>query len=299
VVVAPVGGSAAHRHLITNQFRASLIRLPVLPCLLFVSLLPGAVTAQDRLFPDVPSFEFPLASPRLAGFAGRVIDESLGDDRFGAERKADVAIGEDFPVILLRRGPRPITFGFGVEVFGRFSLDDSKTAMISNDWLVGFNTHIDLSPWELDLRFHHESSHLGDEYAERFDADRIDWTREVLALWVGRRMGRFRAMGSVGNAVVDELDLSPWLAGAGLDYRSGSFTLLGLKTHLIAGAFTEAASATDWRLSSSAKVGLAFPGVRVGKELRLSLIGHDGLSTQRQFFRAESRYIGMEIEFQL
>ena len=29
------------------------------------------------------------------------------------------------------------------------------------------------------------------------------------------------------------------------------------------------------------------------------LIAHDGLSTQRQFFREESRYVGMEVRFDL
>ena len=199
----------------------------------------------------------------------------------------------------LRRGTRPITLGFGVQVTGRFSLDDSRSALISNDWQVGFNTHFNLASWELDLQFHHESSHLGDEYMRRFDARRVDWTREVLTLWVGYRTGGFRVMGSVGNAVVDELDLSPWLSSLGFDYRAGAFSLLGLRAHPVAGLFADGASATDWRISTSAKLGLAFPGARVGKELRLSLIGHDGLSTQRQFFRSSSRYFGVEIEFQL
>lgn len=271
-----------------------------LSCLgLLLAALPPPAPAQERFFPDLPSFELPLASPRIAGFAGRVIQESVGDDQFGDEREADVTIGEDFPVLALRRGARPVTLGFGVQVTGRFSLDDSKTALISNDWQVGFNVHADLAPWLLDLQFYHESSHLGDEYMRRFNASRVDWTREVLALWAGYRTARFRVMGSIGNAVVDELDLSPWLGSLGMDYRAGAFSLLGLRATPIAGVFFEGASATDWRISTSAKLGLAFPGARVGKELRLSLIGHDGLSTQRQFFRSSSRFVGMEIEFQL
>src|SRR5512134_1406877 len=108
----------------------------------------SGAAAQGRFFPSVRSFEPPLASPRVAGFAGRLISESVGDDQFGAEREADVTIGEDFPVIALRRGTRPITLGFGVQASGRFSLDDSKSALISNDWQVGFNVFADLAPWE-------------------------------------------------------------------------------------------------------------------------------------------------------
>jgi hypothetical protein len=268
-------------------------------CVAVLVLIPNRGKAQARFFPDVASFEFPLASPRLAGFAGRIIDERFGDDQFGAERKADVSIGEDFPIFALRKGPQPITLGFGVEVSGRFSLQDSKSAMISNDWMVGINTHFDISPWELDVQLYHESSHLGDEYADTFGAERIDWTREVFALWVGYRTGAFRLMGSTGSVLKDELALPRWIASVGLDFRGNGFTLFGQRAYPIAGVFTEAASATVWRLSHSAKFGLAFPGAREGKELRLSIVGHDGLSTQRQFFRHPSRYIGMEIELQL
>ena len=259
----------------------------------------SAAAAQDRFFPDVRSFEPPLASPRVAGFAGRLITESVGDDQFGDEREADVTIGEDFPILALRRGLRPITLGFGVQASGRFSLDDSRSALISNDWQVGFNVFADLAPWILDLQLYHESSHLGDEYIKRFGASRLDWTREVLMVWVGHQAGKFRMMGSAGNVLVDELELSPWLASGGLDFRSGSFKLLRQQALLIAGAFVEGASETDWRISTSLKAGIAFPGARPGRELRLSLIAHDGLSTQRQFFRSSSRFVGVEIEFQL
>jgi hypothetical protein len=274
--------------------------VPTISCLaVFLPVLAYTAHAQDRFFPEVASFELPLASPRIAGFAGRLISESVGDDRFGDEREADVTIGEEFPVVLIRGGSRPVTLGFGVQVTGRFSLDDSKSALISNDWQVGFDIHADLAPWEATLQFYHESSHLGDEYMRRFDARRLDWTREVLALWVGYHVSGVRLMGSVGNALVDELNLSPWLAGLGADFRAGAFTFAGLRAYPMAGVFMEGASATDWRISTSAKIGLAFSGARVGRELRLSLIGHDGLSTQRQFFRSSSRYFGMEIEFQL
>lgn len=272
---------------------------PLAACCALLLLPTGTAGAQDRFFPDVRSFEPPLATPRVAGFAGRLITESIGDDQFGDEREADVTIGEDFPLLALRRGPRPITLGFGVQASGRFSLDDSKSALISNDWQVGFNIFADLSPWVIDLQLYHESSHLGDEYIKRFGASRLDWTREVLMAWVGYETGKVRLMVSTGNVLVDELDLSPWLASAGLDFRGGAFTVLGQRAHLIAGVFGEGASETDWRLSTSLKAGIAFPGSRVGRELRLSLIGHDGLSTQRQFYRSSSRYFGVEIEFQL
>jgi hypothetical protein len=271
-----------------------------MPAAAILSLaLTHTLAAQSRFFPDVPSFELPLADPRGSNLAGRVIDLSRGESQFGADLEADVVIGESFPALALRRGPRPITMSFGVLVSGRFSLDDSKTSMISSDWRVGFDVHTIRNAWEFALQLYHESSHLGDEYLKTFQARRIDWTRETLTGWIGYHPGRWRIMAGAGRVLVDELELSPWKAAAGVDYRAGEFALLGQRLAPVAGVFLAAESATDWRVSSDAKLGLAIPGARPGRELRLALIRHDGLSTQRQFFRNESRYFGFELEFQL
>ena len=70
------------------------------------SWLAGPLAAQGRVFPDVPSFERPEASPRVHGIAGRIISARRGDSRFGSEAEAEVALGENFPVVALRRGAR-------------------------------------------------------------------------------------------------------------------------------------------------------------------------------------------------
>ncbi|MGE3526809.1 MAG: DUF1207 domain-containing protein, partial [Gemmatimonadales bacterium] len=262
-----------------HLLRSGNVTLLTLPALMAgLAGFTGRLAAQQRFFPDVPSFELPVASPRVNGFAGRIIKTSRADNLFGKEKEADVAIGEDFPVFLLRGGPRPVTLGFGVEVYGRFSLDDPKTSMISTDWQVGFNVHADLRPWELALQLYHESSHLGDEYADRFGASRIDWTREVLTAWAGYHAGRFRIMGSGSYVPIDELKLSRWAGSLGVDYRGAGFRLLGQTMHPIAGLYGEGASATDWRISTSAKAGLALPGGKPGREFTLSIVAHDGLS---------------------
>lgn len=268
---------------------------------LVLGLLPGAgLHAQGRFLPDVASFEMPLASQRVSGFAGRIIKLSRGESRFGSETEADVGIGETFPVLALRRGERPITLGFGVEVYGRFSLDNSKTALISNDWVVGFDLHADLRPWELALQVYHESSHLGDEYARIFQAPRLDWTRAVVMAWAGVQAGGgIRVLAGAGVVPRDELKLSPWLGALGVDYRGRSRPLLGLHAAPLVGVFADGASATDWRISLSARAGVALSGDRKGREVSVSLIAYDGLSTQRQFYRNQSRFIGLELGFQL
>ena len=265
---------------------------------LVVSAAPGV--AQSRIFPDTPSFELPLASPRVTGLVGRVIDTKRADNLFGPEREADVGVGEDFPVLALRRGARPISLGFGVAAYGRFSLDDPRSSLISNDWTVGFNVNwmVD-STWSLVGQLYHESSHLGDEYAETFGAGRIDWTREVSVAWAVWHRGAWKVMGGPSLVLVDRPRLKRWGGSLGVDYRGSRFALLGQPAQPIAGVFADGYQATDWKVGKDLKLGIAFPGAREGRELTLAFIFHDGKSTQRQFYTKDSRYLGMEIGFQL
>jgi hypothetical protein len=263
-----------------------------------VLALPCPLSAQ-RLFPAVPGFELPEASPRVHGIVGRIFSARVGDSRFGREPEAEVGLGENFPVLALRRGPRPISLGFGAEVYGRFSLVDSKSALISNDWVVGINTTADLGHWSLTGEFLHESSHLGDEYIDRFGATRIDWTREVASAWISYITGPWRATGSLSYVLIDELDLERPGAALALDYqrrRGGHF--LGAEVRPVGGVYLDAEAETAWRVSTSAKLGLRL-GASNGRTIGFALIGHTGLSTQRQFFRRESRYIGGELRFDL
>jgi hypothetical protein len=258
------------------------------------------VAAQDRIFPNVQSFELPEASPRVHGLVGRIFSASRGDSEFGSEPEAEVAVGENLPVLALRRGDRPVTLGFGTQVYGRFSLGDRKSALISNDWVVELTTTAALGAWSLTGELYHESSHLGDEYSERFTATRLDWTREVAAAWVTYGRGRVRISGNLSYVLIDELDLDRPGAALAADYEGRPFGhFLGSPVRTVAGVFFQGEAATNWRISTSAKLGIAVSRSGGGREIGLALIAHDGLSTQRQFFGHESRYIGGELRFDL
>ena len=274
----------------------------VLLALMTVTGLPRPLPAQDPGFlPDLPAWEYPLASPRVNALVGRILQTDEADNLFGTGTEAEVVAGEDFPVVRLAGGGggNPVTLGLGFQVYGRFSLDDPKSSLISSDWLVSLNVQKRWVRWDLTLQLYHESSHLGDEYLEKFGQPRLDWTREVAAVWVGRTLGPFRLVGSGSYVLSDGLGLDPLGASLAGDFQGFAFRLGSIPARVVAGVYAEGYEATDWRISTTARAGIALSGGKGGRELSLSLVAHDGLSTQRQFFRAESRYLGLEIRFDL
>ena len=255
--------------------------------------------AQEGLLPAVRSFELPEASPRVYGVVGRLLSSRRGESRFGNEREAEVVLGENVPLIAIKGGARPIVLGFGSQVYGRFSLNDSKTALISVDWVAALNTTAFLGPVALTMQVYHESSHLGDEYGDRFQTQRLDWSREVIAGWATYGVGKWRVTAGASYVLYDGLSLPKSGAALGLDLGAGRHRILHRPVEPVFGVYTEGTAATRWRLSTSAKLGLAFRGKTGTRRVGLALIAHDGLSTQRQFFRQESRYLGLEVRFDL
>ncbi len=275
----------------SSRFGAGWVALAVLLS------APATAWGQNRIFPDVPSFERPEASPRVHGIAARVISARRGDSRFGNEAEAEVALGENFPVVALSRGTNPVTLGLGTQVYARFSLHDHKSALISNDWVAGLNGTAVLGAWSVTVEAYHESSHLGDEYEDRFDAKRVDWTREILGAWVSYSVGPWRFSGSGSYALRDELSLGRGGGSVGVDFRPARAGGGALRP--VGGIYLDANAATRWRVSGSLKAGVALQAGPGSREIGLAIIAHDGLSTQRQFFREENRYVGMEVRFDL
>lgn len=265
--------------------------------LLLLAGLARPAVAQVALFPRVEPFELPIAHPRPAAFFGRLLSLGTGESAYGAEREAEAGIGEVIPVLALSQGRIPVTMGLGVTVAARFSLDDPRTALVSNDWIVGLHTTAGAGPWRVDLHLYHESSHLGDEYAERFGVGRIDWTREVASLWASRALGRFTVHGNLSHTLIDELDLPGAAAAAGLDYRGRVGRLLGADVRPVVGVMVESTEYARWRLTTTGRAGLE---LGVGdRAIGVSLVGLDGLSSQRQFYLERSRYLGVELRFDL
>ena len=94
---------------------------------------------------------------------------------------------------------------------------------------------------------------------------------------------------AVALGMAAALDFTSWGAAAS---RQGS------RLKPTAGIYLAADAATAWRVSTSLRAGINLFQTS-GRQVGVALIAHDGLSTQRQFYRRASRYLGFELRFDL
>jgi hypothetical protein len=253
------------------------------------------VLGQVRLFPTVNQFQYPLGSGQIDGAVGRVVRLGRGESQFGQEIEADVSIGDNLPILGFEQPGSPF-LGLTLRVTGRFSLEDPKSSLISNDWVVGLHGVVDLGRWRLVAELYHESSHLGDEYSAKFGVDRIDWTREVAAIWARRTVGRFALHLRAGYTLDDELPLGRGSAGVGGDYRLPWGSWLGGRVTPYMGIFAESQQYADWSVTTTGRAGIEI-GDRGHRSLGIGFTYLNGFSSQRQFYFQRSQYVGIEVRF--
>jgi len=258
---------------------------------------PAGAQSHRVIFPDdVASFEFPLASPRTSAMVGRIMTVREGESRFGPEWEAEPALGEIWPLLALGRGKVPVTLHLGTEVYSRFSMADKSSALISTDFHVNAILTADFKHWRLALEGYHESSHLGDEYRDRFGTPRVNWSREIVGLWAGYTTGGLTVRGNASYAAIDALDLGRGAVALGADYV-GAKALAGFAP--IVGLHADSQAYTDWEVTWSGRAGIRLADAVGRRGMAILLTYLDGMSPQRQFYSSKSRYYGVEVRFDL
>lgn len=263
---------------------------------------PPAAAAQGSsvfLPNNIRQFEFPFASPRASAMVGRVMYVSTNESEFGAEWEAEAGLGEIWPLLAVSRGGTPVTLHFGAEAYGRFSLGDAASALISNDWNVNLILTADFRRLRLGLEAYHESSHLGDEYRDRFPGPRVNWSREIVGLWSSYRAGLVTLHANASYAPISTVDLPGGAVAVAVDHLGKRGGVLGGSAQSVLALHADAQQYTDWRVSWSGRAGvrLADPVGRRGFALLLSF--YDGYSNQKQFFNRVTRHWGVEVRFDL
>ena len=261
----------------------------------------GAAAQGSSVFlpNNIRQFEFPFASPRASAMVGRVMYVSTNESQFGGEWEAEAGLGEMWPLLAVSRGRNPVTLHFGAEAYGRFSLGDAASALISNDWNANLILTADFRRLRLGLEAYHESSHLGDEYQERYPGSRVNWSREIVGLWSSYRAGLVTVHANASYAPISALDVPGGAVALAIDHLGKRGGVMGGSAQSVLALHADAQAYTDWRVSWSGRAGvrLADPVGRRGFALLLNW--YDGYSNQRQFFNRISRYVGVEVRFDL
>jgi hypothetical protein len=147
------------------------------------------------------------------------------------------------------------------------------------------------------LALAHDSSHVGDEYAETTGRKRISYTRnEVTAgvSWSFAKRWRTYADGGYGYDLLNEVLQDPWRVRTGLEYQSGPWraksTLGGF-----AAADLNSYEEDDWSPNACVQLGLAWHVPVRSRAVRVGLEYYDGRSPIGEFFQDEITHVGLGV----
>lgn len=268
----------------------------------------GGEDGGTEWFPDSTAFAPLLAAPGEVRLRGSFVvtdrDAPPGGDFEGASVEAEVVVGHRMGVLRFQReeeGRPEVTLGFEVGVFTRFHMETPEKDLVNADFRVGAPLSLRKGPWEGRLTLLHVSSHLGDDFVNRFDPPPRQVTRDGFELLVARRLlpalrayagGEWNFHVNPGverTAARAGLEWDPAPEGGAPATRSGAGTG-GLRAWPFAAAGFRLTSTTE-RVAGTGAAGLA---LRVeGVTLRLEARGHFGPSPLGQLRDRDEEFLGL------
>jgi hypothetical protein len=238
---------------------------------LAILALPGRLTAQEarRLFPARELLPHLLAGPRDPATSAKLVGVTDNPTALGDGVEMEVSLGVTLPLYLLAGLTTRDGLVVGVEAaaFARFGLQVLERELVATDWVfaVPFVWHR-AEHW-FRLRYYHTSSHLGDEYARRFDVDGENFARDGVDV-----LAYLRPLGTLGlyggarwDYSVHPEDSGRWTVRAGAQIESTSddgavrpFAAVDLQSE----------QDTDWSPRLHLQVGLWLPKIGGRRALR-------------------------------
>ena len=164
----------------------------------FLSLtIPMLVEAQEarHLFPARELMPTLYAGLRDPVTKAELLYVTENPNAFDAGVEAEVAVGITLPVYLLAGETTQDALVLGVEAaaFARFTLQITERELIATDWKFAVPLVWHRGNHWLRLRYYHASSHLGDEYARRFEVEGENFSRDAIDL-----LGYLQPTGAIG-----------------------------------------------------------------------------------------------------
>jgi hypothetical protein len=184
---------------------------------------------------------------------------------------------------------------------GQFDIDNSADNI---GWDGIYGLHLAWAPvggLAFRLGTLHDSSHVGDEYAERTGRERIKYTREdwVFGLsWCFKEKWRAYAEAGYGRVLRNDDLMEPWRAQYGLEYVSPESFWLG-RLGWYAAADVSSYEENDWDMNTTLQAGLILPVIQLSRNYRLGMEYYSGRSHFGEFFQDDEKYLSMGIWFDI
>lgn len=247
-----------------------------------------------NLFPPGELFAPLLADPRWPHFSASHLWYLSGDD---IERVGSVVFGESMSLVRSSESSwGQFELGLQAGVFSAFDLERGSSELVNSDYLVGLTATHRQGEITSMLRYYHQSSHLGDEYLIRTDAQRIGLSFEVLDLLVSAEPLKWlRLYGGGGLLIHRSPALERGLLQTGVELQ-GVGVMQGDYVRPILGADFQFREEHDWKGDVSIR-----GGVQIVHPLfswtRIQVLAeyYSGRSPDGQFYERRIETIGLGV----
>ena len=177
-----------------------------------------------------------------------------------------------------------------------FNLGVSSSDLVNADYTVGLLTSYRTGPFSGLLRFHRQSSHLGDEFIlnSRTPVNRVNLSFEEIDLKLSYELSSWLRVYGGGGVLVGR---EPKTLGRGTSQfgaeLTSPWTFLSGKIRPVAYGDFQVNERTNWTISRSLMAGLQFENARIGdRKMQLLVECFKGPSPNGQFFSQNTDWIG-------
>ncbi len=250
------------------------------------------------LFPAGRIYDPYIADPLRPGFSLMrmgIMDSDIPD---AGKSRYNFMLGGQYGFLKLRHSDFP---GMAVQLdiygafLGQFDLGNS-TDNIGWDGLYGLMvTWTGGDGLSLKLAMQHDSSHVGDEYAERTGRLRINYTREEIVFGLSYRFPEyFRVYSEAGyghDLRNTELQRS-WRVKGGIEFEAPDRFFNG-RLGYYAAVDLSSTEEMDWKADVTLQAGVVFPVRRSSHTVRIGPIYRNGRSVIGEFFQHKEEWWGM------